>query len=98
MEISSTGDWCNIEVVVPYGPETREEWRKKLIAELNERFDQINTVGKQSDEHKEYFSEDRVLVDVDIILNMFQVCPGGVRTGTAKHDGRTSFNMATKEY
>ena len=28
MEISSTGDCGNIEVVVPYGPETREEWRK----------------------------------------------------------------------
>ena len=74
MEISSTGDCGNIEVVVTYGPETREEWRKRLIAELNKKFDQINTVGKQSDEHKEYFSEDRVLVDVDIILNMFQVC------------------------
>ena len=59
---------------MPYGLETREEWRKRLIAELNEKFDQINTIGKQSDEHKEYFSEDRVLVDVDIILNMFQVC------------------------
>ena len=57
MEISSTGDCGNIEVVVTYGPETREEWRKRLIAELNKKFDQINTVGKQSDEHKEYFSE-----------------------------------------
>ena len=52
MEISSTGDCGNIEVVVPYGLEKREEWKKRLIAELNEKFDQINTVGKQSDEHK----------------------------------------------
>lgn len=31
-------------------------------------------LGKQSDEHKKYFSQDRVLVDADIILNMFQNC------------------------
>ena len=48
--------------------------KKRLTAELKEKFDLINIVGKQSDEHKKYFSQDRVVVDVDIILNMFQVC------------------------
>ena len=47
MEISSTGDCGNIEVVVPYGLE-REEWKKRLIADLNEKFDQINTVQQGS--------------------------------------------------
>ena len=52
MEISYTGDCGSIEVVLPYGPETREEQRKILAAELKGKFDLINTVGKQSDEHK----------------------------------------------
>lgn len=55
MEISSTGYCGHFEVVVhvPYGPRTREEWRKSLITELKKKLDQINAVDKQSDEHKE---------------------------------------------
>ena len=56
MEICNTGDCASFEVVLPYGSETREEWWKRLIEELKEKFNQIN------------------LVDVDIILNMFQLC------------------------
>ena len=74
MEITYTDDCGSIEVLLQYGPETREEWRERLTAALKEKFNQINTVDKQSDEHEKYFNQDRVVVDVDIILNMFQVC------------------------
>ena len=74
MEITYTDDCGSIEVLLQYGPETREEWRKRLTAALKEKFNQINTVEKQSDENEKYFNQDRVVVDVDIILNMFQVC------------------------
>ena len=65
MEISYTGDCGSIEVVVEqqYGPETREEWKKRITANLKERIDEINTVGKQSDEYEKYFNKDRVVVE-----------------------------------
>ena len=50
-----------------------------LQSKLKETFETMNA---QSDEHKEYFSQDRVVVDVDIILNMFQNCQ--VKTCLAK--------------
>ena len=40
---------------VQYGPETREQWRKRLITKLNEKFEEMNSCSKQSDEHKNYF-------------------------------------------
>lgn len=48
MEICITGVSGNFEFVVPYGSETTEEWWNRLIAELKEKFDQINTVGTKN--------------------------------------------------
>jgi hypothetical protein len=81
MEISYGDDCGSIEVVVEqqYGPETREEWKTRLQSKLKEKFEAMNV---QSDEHKKYFSQDRVVVDVDIILNMFQNCQ--IKTCMAK--------------
>ena len=76
MDISDIQGCGSIEVVggVQYGPETREEWRTRLTAELNEKFENMNSCGKQSDEHKNYFCQDRVVVDVNILLGMFAKC------------------------
>ena len=89
MEISYTGDCGSIEVVVEqqYGPETREEWKKRITASLKERIDGINTVGKQSDEYEKYFNKDRVVVDVEIVLNMFQKCQ--IKTCSAKAEAKS---------
>ena len=42
-----------------------------LIAELNEKLENMNSCGKKSPEHKNYFCQDRVVVDVNILLGMF---------------------------
>ena len=54
MEISYTGNCGSIQCVVEqqYGPKTRDEWKTMLTSKLKEKFEAINTVGKQSDEHK----------------------------------------------
>ena len=41
---------------------------------MNEKFEKMNSCGKQSDEHKEYFCQGRVVVDVSILLEMFKNC------------------------
>jgi hypothetical protein len=95
MEISYGNDCGSIEVVVEqqYGPETREEWKKRLQSKLKEKC--FETMNAQSDEHKEYFSQDRVVVDVDIILNMFQNCH--VKTCLAKGEVKFCF-IYSKRY
>jgi hypothetical protein len=55
----------------------------------------FETMNAQSDEHKEYFSQDRVAVDVDIILNMFQNCQ--VKTCLAKGEVKFCF-IYSKRY
>lgn len=75
MEISYSGDCGSIEVVEQiYGPETREEWRQRLIVNIQERFKTINNVGKQINECNNPITQDRAVVDVDIILEMFDHC------------------------
>ena len=76
MDISDIEGSGSIEVVgeVNYGPETIEEWRKRLTTNLNEKFKKMNNCGKQSEEHNKYFSQDRVVVDVSILLEMFNKC------------------------
>ena len=47
MDISHIEGSGSIEVVeeVNYGPETREEWRKRLTTNLNEKFKKMNNCG-----------------------------------------------------
>ena len=51
MDISDIEGSGRIEVVgeVNYGPETIEEWRKRLTTNLNEKFKKMNNCGKQKE-------------------------------------------------
>lgn len=47
MDISCTDDCSRIEI--QHGPETRDAWRKRLTTKLKAKFDEINSIGKQSE-------------------------------------------------
>ena len=69
--ISSTNGEANMDIsdehaevdTVQFGPETHEEWTKKLKTKLNNRFQAINKVKK-----------DRAIVDVQNIIQLFHTC------------------------
>lgn len=47
MDVRNTEDCGN--VVIQYGPETRDDWRNRLMAKLKAKFDAKNTIAKKSD-------------------------------------------------
>ncbi len=54
-----------------YGPETKDEWKNRLMGNLKKQFDAINSTGENSVIFKEYIKKERVIVDVDIIFGFF---------------------------
>lgn len=71
MDVRNTEDCGN--VVIQYGPETRDDWRNRLMAKLKAKFDAKNTIAKKSDLYNQ-IHQNRVIVDVDILLKIFKKC------------------------
>ena len=80
--ISSTNGEANMDIndehaeddSVQFGPETHEEWTKKLKTKLNNRFQAINNIGKTSQLYINKVKKDRAIVDVQNIIQLFHTC------------------------
>ena len=80
--ISSTNGEANMDIsdehaevdCVQFGPETHEEWTKKLKTKLNNSFQAINNIGKTSQLYINKVKKDRAIVDVQNIIQLFHTC------------------------
>ena len=57
---------------VQYGPKTREERDKSIIKQLKTKFNTLNQAGKNSELYKKHVEKDRVVVDVELLLPLFE--------------------------
>ena len=60
------------EVELCYGPETRDQCTERLKLTLKAEFDEVNGSGKKSKMFMEHGKQKRAIIDVDLILQLFQ--------------------------
>ena len=59
---------------IQYGPETREDWAKKLQTKVKSKFFAMNNIGKASQLYINKVNKTRAIVDVQNLLQLFQTC------------------------
>lgn len=81
------------EIEQHYGPETRDQWTDRLKSELKAEFNKVNTAGKDSKIFVDHCKQSRAIVDVDLVLQLFQknchfhLCTGQCAVASWKADG-----------
>ena len=75
---------------VKYGPKTLDEYIDGMTKAIKEKFSSINKAGKESNLYFEHVKQDRVVVDINSLLLLFengcqhQSCSGNSQVTTSK--------------
>ena len=57
-----------------FGPETREKWKEQLTKSLKVKFGNLNSLHENCDLYKDYINKEKVIADIDTIMELFQIC------------------------